>query len=329
MCEHAPAALIRTAGPKPIDQRSRPLKSPIFSEHCKGCRSLHLAQIIPQLGQPGLEAACVVWETLIPKVLTTIGLSGGFQALRRALRNWAFRNHPRSHRCETGGRGGAAFPTGQKWNAVRVNPQPRYLVCNADESEPGTFKDRVILEGDPYALVEAMTIAAHATGCEQGYLYIRGEYSLAARRMEHAIRQCRSRGFLGENILGHEIKFDIEVRIGAGAYICGEETALLNSIEGYRGEPRNKPPFPTQVGLFGRPTVINNVETLVNVLPILLEGGEAFSRSAQDNPPARNCSAFPGTLCPRACTKQISGLHCASCSISQAASPAPDGCKQF
>ena len=122
-----------------------------------------------------------------------------------------------------------------------------------------------------------MIIAAFATGCEEGYLYIRGEYSLGARRMEHAIRECRSRGFLGKNILGHGVHFDIELRIGAGAYICGEETALLNSIEGYRGEPRNKPPFPTQLGLFAQPTVINNVETLINIPNIVLDGGDAFA----------------------------------------------------
>ena len=277
MCEHAPAVLIRTAGPNPSD---RALASAEVSDIFGALHGMHIAPpqlIIPQFGQPGLNLLRRVGN-VDPESLDDYRASGGFQALRRALEIGPAGIIREVTTAKLVGRGGAAFPTGQKWNAVSVHPQPRYLVCNADESEPGTFKDRVILEGDPYALVEAMTIAAHATGCEHGYLYIRGEYSLAARRMAHAIRQCRSRGFLGENILGHEMKFDIEVRIGAGAYICGEETALLNSIEGYRGEPRNKPPFPTQVGLFGRPTVINNVETLVNVLPILLEGGEAFSR---------------------------------------------------
>jgi len=277
MCEHAPAVLIRTAGPNPSD---RALASAEVSDIFGALHGMHIAPprlIIPQFGQPGLNLLRRVGN-VDPESLDDYRASGGFQALRRAFEIGPPGIIREVTAAKLVGRGGAAFPTGQKWNAVSVHPQPRYLVCNADESEPGTFKDRVILEGDPYALVEAMTIAAHATGCEHGYLYIRGEYSLAARRMEHAIRQCRSRGFLGENILGHEMKFDIEVRIGAGAYICGEETALLNSIEGYRGEPRNKPPFPTQVGLFGRPTVINNVETLVNVLPILLEGGEAFSR---------------------------------------------------
>jgi NADH-quinone oxidoreductase subunit F len=141
-------------------------------------------------------------------------------------------------------------------------------VCNADESEPGTFKDRELMERDPFAVIEAMTIAAFATGCERGYLYVRGEYPLARHRIENAIKQARAHGLLD---------FDIEVRRGAGAYICGEETALFNSIEGKRGEPRNKPPFPVEVGLFGKPTLVNNVETLVNVLDIVVEGGAAFA----------------------------------------------------
>jgi NADH-quinone oxidoreductase subunit F len=175
------------------------------------------------------------------------------------------------------GRGGAAFPTGRKWEAVRAQPvRPHYLVCNADESEPGTFKDRVLMEGDPFALVEAMTIAGFATGCEQGYLYIRGEYPLAFEHMQHAIEQARRRRLLGGNILERGVFFDFEIRRGAGAYICGEETALFESIEGKRGEPRNKPPFPVHAGLFGKPTVVNNVETLANIPGIVLEGGAAF-----------------------------------------------------
>src|SRR5205085_959578 len=176
------------------------------------------------------------------------------------------------------GRGGAAFPTGRKWEAVARQPaQPHYLICNADESEPGTFKDRVLLEGDPFAIVEGMAIAAFATGCARGFLYIRGEYPLGAERMQHAIDESRAHGFLGADILGRGVSFDIEIRRGAGAYICGEETAIFNSIEGYRGEPRNKPPFPAQSGLFGLPTVVNNVETLANIPQIILDGGVAFA----------------------------------------------------
>ena len=176
------------------------------------------------------------------------------------------------------GRGGAAFPTGRKWAAVASQAEKqRFLICNADESEPGTFKDRVLLEGDPFAIVEAMTIAAFATGCAKGYLYIRGEYPLATARMQRAIDLARAAGYLGTDIRGQGFDFDIEIRRGAGAYICGEETAIFKSIEGYRGEPRNKPPFPVQAGLFGKPTVVNNVETLANIPHILNMGGEAYT----------------------------------------------------
>src|SRR5262249_53311330 len=177
------------------------------------------------------------------------------------------------------GRGGAAFPTAVKWEAVTTNPvRPHYVVCNADESEPGTFKDRVLMEQDPYALVEALTIMGYACGAEQGYIYIRGEYPLAEARLQAAVEQCRARGLLGPDVMGDGFAFDIEVRRGAGAYIAGEETALINSIAGKRAEPRNKPPFPAQVGLFGKPTAINNVETLLCVLEILRIGGADFAQ---------------------------------------------------
>jgi NADH-quinone oxidoreductase subunit F len=179
------------------------------------------------------------------------------------------------------GRGGAAFPTGRKWEAVAKATSPiRYLVCNADESEPGTFKDRVVMEEDPFALIEAMTIAGFAIGAEKGFIYLRGEYPLAESRLTNAITACRAAGRLGADVLGAGFTFDIELRRGAGAYICGEETALFESLEGYRGEPRSKPPFPVEVGLFGQPTVVNNVETLASVLRIVTEGGEAFAGGA-------------------------------------------------
>ncbi len=175
------------------------------------------------------------------------------------------------------GRGGAAFPTGRKWQAVAQAPaRPHYLVCNADESEPGTFKDRVLMEEDPFVIIEAMTIAGFAVGAELGFIYIRGEYPLATERLEHAIAEARERGLLGSDVMGRGVRFDIELRKGAGAYICGEETALFASLEGFRGEPRTKPPFPVEVGLFGRPTVVNHVETLANVPRIVSEGAAAY-----------------------------------------------------
>jgi NADH-quinone oxidoreductase subunit F len=213
-----------------------------------------------------------------PTSLDDYRANGGYKALPAALALGPEGVIRETLASKLQGRGGAAFPAGRKWEAVAKQPVlPHYLVCNADESEPGTFKDRVLMEEDPFAVVEAMTIVAFATGCEKGYIYIRGEYPLAAERLETAIAAARAANLLGANILGRGLAFDIEVRRGAGAYICGEETALFNSIEGLRGEPRNKPPFPVEKGLFGKPTVINNVETLVNVLQIGLEGGAAFA----------------------------------------------------
>src|SRR4051812_42372012 len=203
---------------------------------------------------------------------------GGYAALRRAIDMGPTRVITELEDSSLTGRGGAAFPTGVKWKGVAGAPErPHYLVCNADESEPGTFKDRVLMEGDPFALVEAMTIAGYVTGSTIGYLYIRGEYPLATRRLAGAIEAARARGFLGDDVMGEGFAFDIEMRRGAGAYICGEETAMLESIEGYRGEPRNKPPFPSVSGLFGKPTAINNVETLYNVLEVLNIGGPSFA----------------------------------------------------
>jgi len=179
------------------------------------------------------------------------------------------------------GRGGAAFPTGKKWEAVLAQWTPdavHYVVCNADESEPGTFKDRIFMKGDPFAVLEGLTIAGFAVGAKKGYFYIRGEYPESFRFVTQAVATARENHFLGERILGADFSFDVEIRRGAGAYICGEETALFNSIEGYRGEPRNKPPFPTQSGLFRKPTIVNNVETLVNIPEIILQGGAAYAR---------------------------------------------------
>ncbi|TVY98935.1 NADH-quinone oxidoreductase subunit E [Trebonia kvetii] len=213
-----------------------------------------------------------------PSSLGSYRAAGGYEMLRRAITLGPQGIIREVRDAKLMGRGGAAFPTHIKWDAVAGNPvRPHYVVCNADESEPGTFKDRVMLEADPYALVEALTIMGHACGAEQGYIYIRGEYPTAEARLAHAIGQARAHGFLGADVLGAGFAFDIEIRRGAGAYIAGEETALINSIEGKRAEPRNKPPFPAQSGLFGKPTAVNNVETLLSVLEILRVGGPAFA----------------------------------------------------
>ncbi|MFE0170955.1 NADH-ubiquinone oxidoreductase-F iron-sulfur binding region domain-containing protein [Streptomyces sp. NPDC059002] len=232
---------------------------------------------VPQAGRDGLILLSRI-GTVDPASLDDYRAHGGYTALRRAFAIGPAEVIREVTESGLVGRGGAAFPTGRKWQATAAQPDhPHYLVCNADESEPGTFKDRVLMEGDPYALVEAMTVAGYAVGAHQGYLYLRGEYPRALHSLEHAITQARSRGLLGADILGQGYAFDIEIRRGAGAYICGEETALFNSIEGYRGEPRSKPPFPVEKGLFGKPTAENNVETLVNVLPILTMGARAYA----------------------------------------------------
>ena len=224
-----------------------------------------------------------------PRLLRRVGLvdpasldayvgSGGFEALRAVLdrgSEWAI---DQIEAAGLRGRGGAAFPTAIKWRSVAsASSEARYVVCNADESEPGTFKDRVLLEGDPYAIVEGLTIAGVVTGASQGFVYVRGEYPLAEERLRHAIQASRDAGWLGERAPGGERPFDIEIRRGGGAYICGEETALFNSIEGFRGEPRSKPPYPTAAGLFGAPTAINNVETLAAAVAVLTGDAEAAS----------------------------------------------------
>lgn len=176
------------------------------------------------------------------------------------------------------GRGGGGFPTGLKWSFAAANDaDQKYVCCNADEGDPGAFMDRSVLEGDPHVLIEAMAIAGYAIGADQGYVYVRAEYPIAVKRLQIAIDQAREYGLLGKNIFGTEFCFDMELRLGAGAFVCGEETALLTSIEGHRGEPRPRPPFPAVKGLFGKPTILNNVETYANIPQIILKGPEWFS----------------------------------------------------
>ena len=195
------------------------------------------------------------------------------------------------------GRGGAGFPTGTKWRFVQKAPgSSKYVICNADESEPGTFKDRLILEGDPFSILEAMTLAAYAVGSSEGYIYIRGEYVLAQERLQIAIRQAHELGFLGKNIFGSDFSFDIHIHAGAGAYICGEETALIESIEGKRGEPRARPPYPPTNGLWGKPTLVNNVETLANIPPILRNGAVWFRGFGTPSSPGTKVYTIMGNV---------------------------------
>ncbi len=195
------------------------------------------------------------------------------------------------------GRGGAGFPTGRKWKFVRAaQGGKKYIVCNADESEPGTFKDRIVLEGDPHVIIESMAIAAYAIGADEGYIYIRGEYGLAYRRLEKAILQAREFGLLGKNIFGTEFNFDIHIHAGAGAYVCGEETALLESLEGKRGEPRSRPPYPVTKGLWNKPTSVNNVETLANIPAIIRNGAEWYRSIGTPSSPGTKVYTIMGNV---------------------------------
>jgi len=195
------------------------------------------------------------------------------------------------------GRGGAGFPTGLKWSFVpRGSPKPKYLVCNADESEPGTFKDRELMEKNPHLLIEGMLLSAYAFGAHVGYLYLRGEFAYIQRILERAIGEARAAGLLGDDVLGSGFKFEIHTHLGAGAYICGEETALLSSLEGYRGQPRLKPPFPAVEGLYASPTVVNNVETLMNVPCILRHGASWFRQWGTEKSPGTKILSVSGPV---------------------------------
>jgi NADH-quinone oxidoreductase subunit F len=301
LCERAPAALLTQYGesqaeaviaPANLDGLEAALNDGVGAVPPEPAIAAALPQAAPTPAGPvGAGAGSRNGGLLLlrrvgvvdPASLDDYRYHGGYEALRRAVQLGPAGVIREVTDSGLVGRGGAAFPTGRKWAAVAGQPvRPHELVCNADESEPGTFKDRVLMEGDPFAVLEAMTVAGYATGAEHGYLYLRGEYPRALSALRAAIDAARERGFLGPDVMGLGFAFDVEIRRGAGAYICGEETAIFNSIEGYRGEPRNKPPFPVESGLFGRPTLVNNVETLVNVLSILTGGAAAYAAVGTD-----------------------------------------------
>lgn len=298
-CDRAPVALVVEAGATPREWAEERV-TPEALVQLRAGRSVRPtgAATIPQRRH---DAASLVLLRRVgvvdPTDLAAYRHDGGFSALRKALDLGSAAVIREVDAAGLQGRGGAAFPTGKKWAGVaRASARDRYVVCNADESEPGTFKDRVLLEEDPFAIVEAMTIAGFAVGAEKGIVYLRAEYPLAHARLTEAIALARSHGYLGPRVMGREVSFDIEVRRGAGAYICGEETALFASIEGFRGEPRTKPPFPSDKGLFGKPTVVNNVETLANVLPILRDGAAAYRRYGTDASPGTRLFCVSGNV---------------------------------
>jgi NADH-quinone oxidoreductase subunit F len=277
-CERPPALFIQgRGGPDVVEADSQGYTRP--QTDADGLRLMHRAGVVD------------------PTSLASYQEHGGYEALAKAIELGPDAILTELSDAGLSGRGGAAFPTGFKWRAVRdAEGDNKHIVANADESEPGTFKDRTVMENDPFALVEAMTIAAVATGAENGWIYIRGEYPLATSRMQNAINEARSAGLLGADIAGSGQAFDIEIRRGAGAYICGEETALFNSLEGFRGEPRNKPPYPTTHGLFNQPTAINNPETLLNVMPIVLNGAADYRSVGTENSPGTRLFCLSGAV---------------------------------
>ncbi|MEO5918027.1 MAG: NAD(P)H-dependent oxidoreductase subunit E [Candidatus Limnocylindrales bacterium] len=298
LCERAPAALYTIAGDPPLRVAVGPVDAAEIVRQLNDDRAgdtgtsvqdgsvdtapsddrlASLRRSIPQAGSPGLRLLARVGR-IDPTSLADFLATDGYRALRKAIDLGPRRVVEEVVVAEVLGRGGAGFPAGRKWAAAAASTGlPKYIVCNADEAEPGTFKDRAILEEDPFSLVEAMTIAGFATGAEKGYLYIRGEYPLGEARMANAIGLARDAGYLGADVMGTGFAFDIEIRRGGGAYIAGEGTALFESIEGKRAEPRNKAARSTTAGLFQRPTAVNNVETLVNIPGIILSGGAEYA----------------------------------------------------
>ncbi len=242
----------------------------------RNCGVIDPENIEEYIGEDGYQALGKVLTEMTPEEVIKVILDSGLR-----------------------GRGGAGFPTGKKWELARVlvpDADQKYVCCNADEGDPGAFMDRSILEGDPHALIEAMTIAGYAIGATQGYVYIRAEYPIAVQRLKIAIEQAREYGLLGKNIFGTDFCFDMDIRLGAGAFVCGEETALMTSIEGKRGEPRPRPPFPAVKGLYGKPTVLNNVETYANVPRIILNGADWFKTMGTEKSSGTKVFALGGKI---------------------------------
>lgn len=277
-CERAPAQFVQgVGGPDHVPADDEPL-------------------VFHQAGDPSLRLLKRV-GVVDPLSLDSYREHGGYEAFAAAIAMGS--DAVCSEVADSGlsGRGGAAFPTGVKWRAVAAEQGgPKHVVANCDESEPGTFKDRFVMENDPFSLIEALTIAGFATGAENGWIYIRGEYPRATARLQSAIEQARTAGLLGSDAAGSGHSFNVELRRGAGAYICGEETALFASLEGFRGEPRSKPPFPTTHGLFGEPTAINNPETLLNALDIILTGADAYRSRGTERSPGTKLLCLSGRV---------------------------------
>lgn len=286
LCDHAPAVLVGDQAFGPVTQL----------QHPEAVLERQLPHPRPRVDGPARRLTAHLGDA--PLDLETYRANGGYEALAGALRQMTPKDVREAVKAAgLWGRGGAAFPTGLKWEfAAQAPGEPKYVVCNADESEPGTFKDRVLMEGNPHLVLEGLILAGYAVGARKGYIYVRGEYAQAYRALEQAIEEAREAGFLGDRILGTDFTFDVELRRGAGAYICGEETALFESIEGKRGYPRLKPPYPTTHGLFGKPTAINNVETLANVPFIVREGPAAYRTLGTEDSPGTKLFSISGDV---------------------------------
>jgi NADH-quinone oxidoreductase subunit F len=285
LCAQAPAVLVGNTAAGPADQQQI---SQLINGSRNGNKPVIGGDIQLLTGNCGKGS---------PTNLAEYEASDGYTGLRKALTIEPEAVIAEIKASGLVGRGGAAFPTGLKLEGASIaDGTPKYMVCNADESEPGTFKDRILMEGDPHRLLEGMIIAAHAIGTFKGFIYVRGEYPAAFAILRNAVAEAYQAGYLGKNILKSDFHFDIELRLGAGAYICGEETALFESIEGKRGFPRIKPPFPTTHGLFGKPTAINNVETLCNIPFILDQGARAYRQLGTEKSPGTKLFCVSGDV---------------------------------
>ena len=276
LCSFAPAMMINN---KIYGDLTKEKVDQIINDYQKG-KEKESDYLKVNILDKGKEIILKNYGVIDPESIEEYKAKGGYDALSKAITKMTpTKVIEEVKNSKLLGRGGAAFPTGLKWEfTFRAQEKPKYIICNADEGEPGTFKDRLLLEGDPFRIIEAMAIAGYAVGAEYGYIYIRGEYEISIKRIETAINKARENNLLGKNILGSNFSFDIKVREGAGAYICGDETALMESIEGKRGIPRLKPPYPPTSGLWGKPTVINNVETLANIPDIILNGADWYNK---------------------------------------------------
>ena len=289
LCDRAPAALV--AG-----EPCGPIRADGATELLQGWRGDTPSYAEPLPGETRVAMGRL--GRVDPDSLDSALEAGAYQALDKALRSSPQVVLDEVEKSKLTGRGGAGFPTGKKWRMVaESNAEKKFIVCNADESEPGAFKDRVLLEGDPHLILEGMALAALAVGAREGIIYVRGEYERSAMLLERAIRQAEEAGWLGERVNGSDFSFHVHVHHGAGAYICGEETALLESLEGRRGEPRLRPPFPTTYGYLGQPTVVNNVETLAVVPAILLNGAAWFRGLGTAERPGVKMFTLTGHVC--------------------------------